>query len=83
MTDFIAPLVPLGLAAGRIGNFINGELWGRVARPDAPWAMVFPQASAEDTRQALMAPAGMADLAGQLRRPAAPLRSCISLPWKA
>ncbi|KTC98623.1 prolipoprotein diacylglyceryl transferase [Legionella erythra] len=38
--DFIAPLVPLGLAAGRAGNFINGELWGRTA--DVPWAMVFP-----------------------------------------
>lgn len=42
--DFIAPLVPLGLAAGRLGNFINGELWGRVTDPSAPWAMVFPQA---------------------------------------
>ena len=41
---FIAPLVPLGLAAGRIGNFINGELWGRVADPGLPWAMIFPQA---------------------------------------
>lgn len=38
--DFIAPLVPLGLAAGRAGNFINGELWGRPT--DVPWAMVFP-----------------------------------------
>jgi phosphatidylglycerol:prolipoprotein diacylglycerol transferase len=42
VTDFIAPLTPLGLAAGRIGNFINGELWGRVADPSLPWAMVFP-----------------------------------------
>jgi phosphatidylglycerol:prolipoprotein diacylglycerol transferase len=44
VTDFIAPLVPTGLAAGRLGNFINGELWGREADPDLPWAMVFPQA---------------------------------------
>jgi len=41
VTDFIAPLCPLGLGAGRIGNFINGELWGRPS--DLPWAMVFPQ----------------------------------------
>ena len=40
ITDFIAPLVPLGLAAGRMGNFINAELWGRPAQ--VPWAMVFP-----------------------------------------
>ena len=39
--DFVAPCVPLGLAAGRIGNFINGELWGRVADPALPWGMVF------------------------------------------
>ena len=41
--DVVAPCVPLGLACGRIGNFINGELWGRVADPSLPWAMVFPQ----------------------------------------
>ena len=39
--DFAAPCVPLGLAMGRIGNFINGELWGRVADPTLAWAMVF------------------------------------------
>jgi phosphatidylglycerol:prolipoprotein diacylglycerol transferase len=43
VTDFIAPCVPTGLASGRIGNFINGELWGRPADPSLPWAMVFPQ----------------------------------------
>ena len=43
--DFVAPIVPLGLAAGRIGNFINGELWGRVT--DVPWAIVFPAAGPE------------------------------------
>ena len=37
LTDFIAPLVPLGLAAGRFGNFINAELWGAPA--NVPWAM--------------------------------------------
>ncbi len=41
VTDFIAPLCPLGLGAGRIGTFINAELWGRPS--DVPWAMVFPQ----------------------------------------
>lgn len=39
--DFVAPLVPIGLGAGRMGNFINGELWGRAS--DMPWAMIFPQ----------------------------------------
>ncbi|GEK11155.1 MULTISPECIES: prolipoprotein diacylglyceryl transferase [Pseudoalteromonas] len=38
--DFVVPMVPVGLLAGRIGNFINGELWGRVT--DVPWAFVFP-----------------------------------------
>jgi phosphatidylglycerol:prolipoprotein diacylglycerol transferase len=40
VTDFLAPFVPIGLGAGRIGNFINGELWGRPT--DLPWGMVFP-----------------------------------------
>lgn len=42
VADFIAPMVPIGLAAGRIGNFINGELWGKVTT--LPWGMVFPMA---------------------------------------
>jgi len=50
--DFIAPLVPLGLASGRIGNFINGELWGRVTDPSNFWAMGFPQARYEDAEAA-------------------------------
>lgn len=40
LVDFIAPLAPVGLALGRLGNFINQELWGRPA--DVPWAMAFP-----------------------------------------
>lgn len=42
IVDFIAPAVPIGLGAGRIGNFINGELWGRATT--VPWGMVFPGA---------------------------------------
>lgn len=44
--DFIAPMVPLGYAAGRIGNFINAELPGRVADPALPWAMIWPNVDA-------------------------------------
>jgi phosphatidylglycerol:prolipoprotein diacylglycerol transferase len=40
LTDLIAPAVPIGLGAGRIGNFINGELWGKVT--NVSWGMVFP-----------------------------------------
>jgi phosphatidylglycerol:prolipoprotein diacylglycerol transferase len=42
ISDFFAPFVPIGLGFGRIGNFINAELWGRVASADVPWAMRFP-----------------------------------------
>ncbi|ANS44458.1 prolipoprotein diacylglyceryl transferase [Serratia inhibens] len=47
VSDFIAPLIPFGLGAGRLGNFINGELWGRVTT-DTPWAMLFPGSRGED-----------------------------------
>lgn len=57
VTDYVAPAVPLGIAAGRFGNFINGELWGRVTRPDAPWAMLFPEAAGEDRQWMLTHPA--------------------------
>ncbi|HET8897550.1 MAG TPA: prolipoprotein diacylglyceryl transferase [Rhodanobacteraceae bacterium] len=46
--DFVAPLVPIGLGLGRLGNFINGELWGR--HTDAAWGMIFPRALQEDPR---------------------------------
>lgn len=42
MGDFVAPLVPIGLGAGRVGNFIGGELWGRTT--DVSWGVVFPRA---------------------------------------
>jgi len=44
ITDFIAPAIPIGIMAGRLGNFINGELWGRVT--NMPWGVVFPHAGA-------------------------------------
>lgn len=47
VSDFMAPLIPFGLGAGRLGNFINGELWGRVTT-DTPWAMLFPGSRTED-----------------------------------
>lgn len=47
VSDFVAPLIPFGLGAGRLGNFINGELWGRVA-PNFKFAMLFPGSRSED-----------------------------------
>lgn len=43
IADFVAPMVPLGLAFGRLGNFIGGELWGRLS--DVPWAMIFAKST--------------------------------------
>lgn len=43
VTDLLVPAVPTGLGLGRVGNFINGELWGRPADPTLPWAMIFPR----------------------------------------
>jgi phosphatidylglycerol:prolipoprotein diacylglycerol transferase len=42
IADRVVVWVPLGLLLGRIANFVNGELWGRVTSPDLPWAMMFP-----------------------------------------
>jgi phosphatidylglycerol:prolipoprotein diacylglycerol transferase len=78
LMDFVAPLVPIGLATGRLGNFINGELWGRVT--DLPWGMVFrgagplprhPQLPDDAGRHALLRCCG-----GSLSRPRMQCRRC-------
>ena len=57
LTDMLAPVVPLGLFLGRVGNFINGELWGRTT--DLPWAMVFPGAGSEPRHPSQLYEAGL------------------------
>jgi phosphatidylglycerol:prolipoprotein diacylglycerol transferase len=59
--DFVAPLCPLGLAAGRLGNFINGELVGRPT--DVPWAMVFPQVDSQPRHPSQLYEFGLEGLA--------------------
>ena len=49
-SDFIAPLIPASLFFGRIGNFINGELWGRITTSNIPWAMIYPQSGSMQPR---------------------------------
>ncbi|QAV22518.1 prolipoprotein diacylglyceryl transferase [Proteus hauseri] len=56
VADFVAPLIPFGLGLGRIGNFINGELWGRVTL-DTPWAILFPSSRSEDLQLVAQDPA--------------------------
>jgi phosphatidylglycerol:prolipoprotein diacylglycerol transferase len=60
--DYIVPCVPLGLFFGRCANFINGELWGRVAGPDVPWAMVFPDGGALPRHPSQLYEAGLEGL---------------------
>lgn len=50
IADFVVPLAPIGLFFGRIGNFINGELWGRISSGEYPWLMIFPQSGSWEPR---------------------------------
>jgi phosphatidylglycerol:prolipoprotein diacylglycerol transferase len=76
--DAIAPVAPIGLFLGRLGNFVNGELWGRVS--DVPWAMVFPTGGPQPRHPSQLYEAGLEGVAlfvilmtvvrlGGLRRP--------------
>ena len=68
--DFVAPLVPIGLGLGRLGNYINGELWGKPT--SLPWGMIFPNSHGEDVAYAAAHPAWQAQLAqlgGLVRQP--------------
>ena len=68
--DFVAPLVPLGLGLGRLGNFINGELWGKPT--SLPWGMIYPNAHADDMAYVAAHPAlvpQMQQLGGLARQP--------------
>jgi len=67
--DFVAPLVPIGLGTGRLGNFIGGELWGR--HTDLPWGMIFPRAidTAGHSIEQLKAMAAAGQLAAEARHP--------------
>ncbi len=57
--DRVVVVVPIGLGLGRLANFINGELWGRVASADLPWAMIFPDVGPEPRHPSQLYQAGM------------------------
>ncbi|HUP92242.1 MAG TPA: prolipoprotein diacylglyceryl transferase, partial [Solimonas sp.] len=61
VADFAAPLIPIGLFTGRIGNFINGELWG--AKTTLPWGMVFANGGPEPRHPSMLYEAGLEGLA--------------------
>ena len=75
--DFVAPLVPIGLGLGRLGNFIGGELWGR--RTDLPWGMIFPRSlealgkSKDELYQSYLA----GQLNGEARHPSQLYEFCL------
>ncbi|MCP5405009.1 MAG: prolipoprotein diacylglyceryl transferase [Pseudomonadaceae bacterium] len=62
LADRITPVLPIGLFFGRIANFINGELWGRVTSPELPWAMVFPHAGPQPRHPSQLYEAGLEGL---------------------
>ena len=60
--DYISPCVPFGLFFGRLANFVNGELWGRVTDTSVPWAMVFPGGGPEPRHPSQLYEAGLEGL---------------------
>jgi len=75
--DFIAPVVPIGLGLGRLGNFIGGELWGR--HTDAPWGMIFPRAleSLDKTKDELYQMVLAGQLNNEARHPSQLYEFCL------
>ena len=88
--DITTAVGPIGLFLGRIANFINGELWGRPADPDLPWAMIFPTGGPVPRHPSQLYEAGLEGLLlftvlavmirfGALKRPGLILGSFITL----
>ncbi|WP_371514444.1 prolipoprotein diacylglyceryl transferase [Novosphingobium sp. TH158] len=62
VADYVSVAVPFGMLFGRLANFVNGELWGRPAGPDVPWAIVFPDAGLEARHPSQLYEAGLEGL---------------------